>query len=126
MGISHELDMVQQLHPRHHDRGAALFAACGAQIFPCDALAFAILERSLNLLKSFHMLLSNGGYVAGAALLRMQLDSVLRFNGVAISGDPHGTASAMYGGTPLRKIKDRHGERMTDRYLVELFKKRNP
>jgi hypothetical protein len=124
--MQRELQQLADLADSHGEAAASLFDACGGELFPGDALAIAILDRSLNLLKSFHLLLENGGYMAGAALLRMQLDSVLRFNGVAVGGDPHGMANSIFNGMPLRSLKDRHGKKLIDAYLLQLFSERNP
>ena len=121
-----ELEALSELSPIHGERGRELFAACNAEIFPCDALAYAVLERSLNLLKGFHLLMENGGYMPGVGLLRMQLDSILRFNGVVRSLAPHETASLIINGTSLRTLKDRSGIKMTDKHLVSLLLASNP
>ncbi|MDA8109922.1 MAG: hypothetical protein M0015_15020 [Betaproteobacteria bacterium] len=109
----------------HGERGAAIFAACHGTLFPCDGLAYAVLDRSLNLLKGFCLLLANGGYTCGAALLRMQLDNVLRLHGVVTTTDPHGIAGEVINGTPLRKLKDKDGQFMTDKRLVEVLSHSN-
>ena len=121
-----ELQELLELSDLHEAQASRLAEACAHEIFPCDALAFSVLERSLNLLKGFHLLLSNGCYTSGAALLRMQLDSILRFNGIALCKDPHEIASSVIGGVPLRTLKDRSGKKMVDKHLVEIFSKKNP
>jgi hypothetical protein len=120
------LTALAELSDPHGERGQELFNACNAELFPCDALAFAVLERSLNLLKGFRLLLLHGGYTTGVGLLRMQLDNVLRFHGVVTSADPHGIANEIINGVQLRTLKDRTGEKMTDARLVELLAARNP
>ena len=117
---------LADLSDPHGKRGQKLFTACNGELFPCDALAFAVLERSLNLLKGFILLLSHGGYTTGVGLLRMQLDNVLRFHGVVTSADSHGIANEIFHGTQLRTLKDRAGKKMTDARLVELLAARNP
>jgi hypothetical protein len=121
-----ELQSLLDLSAPHGERGQELFNACGGELFPCDGLAFAVLERSLNLLKGFHLLLSNGGYTLGVGLLRMQLDNVLRFHGVVKSADPHAIANSIFHGESLRTLKDRSGKKMTDARLVELLSLENP
>lgn len=106
--------------------GKAHFLVCKGSIFPCDALALVVLERALNLLKGFALLLDGGSYACGAALLRLQLDNLLRFSGVASTRDPHETASEMLTGKQLNKIKHKSGQPMTDKYLAELASKRYP
>jgi hypothetical protein len=121
-----ELESLLALHDAHEEVGKRLFDTCNAEIYPCDALAFSILERSLNLLKGFHLLLSNGGYTPGVGLLRMQLDSILRFSGVARCTNPHETAASIINGVELRKLKDRSGSLMNDSYLVSELAIYNP
>lgn len=117
---------LEALSDRHGERGSAIFAACHGTLFPCDGLAYAVLDRSLNLLKGFCLLLRNRGYTCGAALLRMQLDNLLRFHGVVTTTDPHGTASDVINGTPLKNLRDKEGLPMTDARLVEVLSLVNP
>ncbi|HEY9146647.1 hypothetical protein [Thiobacillus sp.] len=121
-----DLRLLLDLTDLHGEKGKELFSACTGELFPCDALGFAVLERSLNLLKGFHLLLSNGGYTPGVGLLRMQLDNVLRFHGIVKSADPHDTANLIFHGVSLRTLKDRSGKKMTDARLVELLSSENP
>lgn len=105
----------------HFEAGRKVFAACASSLFPCDALALAVLERSLGLHKGFQYLMNNGCYTSGVGLLRMQLDNALRLNGVTSCGDPHAVACQVVAGTPLRKLKDCTGVPMTDKRLVEVY-----
>lgn len=120
------LTALAELSVPHGQRGQELFNACNADLFPCDLLALSVLERSLNLLKGFQLLLLHGGYTTGVGLLRMQLDNVLRFHGVVTSADPHWIANEIIKGVPLRSLKDRTGKKMTDARLVELLAAGNP
>jgi hypothetical protein len=120
------LQSLTDLNSEHETQGMLLYETCKGELFPCDGLAFAVLERSLNLLKGFHLLLANGGYTTGAGVLRMQLDNLLRFYGVMASGDPHGVANSMANGIQLRKLKDASGQKMTDQRLLELHDAKNP
>lgn len=120
------LKEVQDLRDEHGKRGTMLLIASDGLLFSCDVLAFTVLERSQNLIKGFDLLLSNRCYTTGMGLLRMQLDNVIRFNGVIKTKDPNAIATQMYSGTALRKIKDDDGERMTDARLVEILSVENP
>lgn len=117
---------LEILTSRHDEQGQALFKACNAELFPCDILAFAVLQRSLQLKRGFCLLLQDGGYSCGAGILRMQLDNILRFNGVATNGDPHGVAERIWKGEPLYKIKDAEGQKLNDSRLIKLLSARNP
>ncbi|WP_457417601.1 hypothetical protein [Roseateles sp. P5_E7] len=115
------LDRMLGLPELHFQAGKAVFNACGTSVFPCDALALAVLERSLGLIKGFQLLARNGCYTAAVALLRMQLDNALRLHGVASTADPHDTACQIVNGTPLRKLKDSSGQPMNDKRLTALY-----
>jgi hypothetical protein len=124
--VESHLSEAEGLMERYRSTGQVLYDACAGELFPCDGLAMAVLDRSLNVLNSFVLLLRNHGYICGAALLRMQLDNVLRLNGVITSQDPHGIAAQIWSGTSLRTLKDRSGQKMTDARLVKLLAPRSP
>jgi len=123
--VRKSLAALRQLLKRYHTTGKALYDACGGELFPCDGLAMAVLDRSLNIAEGFLLLLPKHGYICAAALLRMQLDNVLRFHGVLSTVDPHETANSVSNGVSLRRLKDKTGAKMTDARLLELLEKRN-
>ncbi len=55
--------------------------------------------------------------------MRLLLDSLLRFYAVWLVDEPHDLANQIFSGKELRKIKDRNGKKMTDRYLSEQLAK---
>jgi hypothetical protein len=87
--------------------------------FPLDFLAVAALNRSLCLIQGFCSLLEARNMVAAAPLLRMQLDNCLRFSAAWLVQEPHQFAMAVLQGTPIRKLKDKDGKILHDKYLVE-------
>lgn len=99
--------------------GERLTAACDGSIFPCDALAIAILHRALMLNRGFVALMRDGNEIAAIPLTRMQLDNVLRFRGVVSCRDPHDIANAVAGGMSFRKIKGGNNQLMNDAELVK-------
>ena len=117
---------LEELSKKHGEIGNSLSHACNASYFPADSLAFSVLERSLQLLKGFCLLMRNGGYVCAVPLFRMQLDSVLRFYGIVTMDDPHGTAQLVIDGKKLTGIKGMDGKNMTDKRLVERLSVENP
>ena len=124
--MEEELNAVSSLAERHRQVGAALYQACEGNLFPCDGLAMAVLDRSLNLLEGFVLLLKNNGYICAVPLLRMQLDNILRFHGIIQQRDPHGLAEKVFSGTRLSKMKDDDRKSLTDARLLELLEGRNP
>lgn len=124
--VRKSLTELRKLLEGYRTSGKALYDTCGGELFPCDGLAMAVLDRSLNIAEGFLLLMPRHGYICAAALLRMQLDNVLRFHGVLSTADPHDTANSVINGTALRTLKDKSGVKMRDARLVELLEPRNP
>src|ERR1035437_452289 len=87
--------------------------------YKLDIHAMAVIDRSLALLRGFCDLVEAKNMIAAAPLIRCQLDNGLRFFASTLVEDPHDFAGNILKGIPVRKMKDRHGKLMTDRYLVE-------
>jgi hypothetical protein len=104
----------------------SLLAACAGDIFPCDALAVSVITRTLSLIRGFTLLLDSNSFTCAAPLVRLQLDSALRFHGIMTCRDPHTVASKVCGGVSLRRLKHSSGEKMTDLFLRGLLEKANP
>ncbi len=117
---------LNDLRPLHEEAGKSLLSKCCKDIFPCDLIALTVLNRSVVLIKGFVQITASGGYMCAAGILRMQLDNLLRFNGIALMADPHEIATKIYEGQELRKIKDDLGKPMNDARLQEIFAIKNP
>ena len=87
--------------------------------YKLDIHAMAVVDRSLALLRGFCDLVEARNMIAAAPLIRCQLDNGLRFFASTLVEDPHDFAGNILKGIPVRKMKDRYGKLMTDRYLVE-------
>jgi hypothetical protein len=124
--LQDELTAIDAAYDGHIEAGKALFEACSAHFLPMDVLALAVLDRSLSTAKGFCVLMRNGGYLPAAGLLRMQLDSVVRFYGVMRQPDPHDLANRMVNGDRLARIKDANGDRLHDAALRALLKQAVP
>ena len=64
-------------------------------------------------------MIGDRNFTCAASLLRLQLDSALRFSASFIVEDPHEFALAILDGQHVRRLIDRNGKKMTDRYLLE-------
>jgi len=118
-GLESLLEKIDDEKDRHLSLGKAVLAADGAKLFPLDLLAVAALNRSLSNSSAFTQLLRAENYLAAASLVRLQLDTFLRFFASYRVSDPHEFATSVFAGTEVRKLKDRSGSFMTDRHLVE-------
>jgi hypothetical protein len=94
--------------------------------YPVDFLAQAVLNRSLNLVEGFVTLAQQRNLICCGALLRLQLDNCLRFYAVYLVKDPHDFAMQVFGGTPIKKFKDKSGKLMTDTYLAQKLNEKYP
>ena len=104
---------------RHLNLGKAMLEADGSNMFLLDFLAVAALNRSLSNSCAFTQLVRAQNYLVAASLVRLQLDTFLRFYASYLVSDPHEFAKSVLAGTEVRKLKDRSGAMMTDRHLVE-------
>lgn len=85
-----------------------------------DIFVNGLLNRSVNLLKGFISLKRQNNFIAAAPLVRLHLDSLLRlYAPQLIDYNIDDFAHKVIGGTPVRKLKDRDNQKMTDARLVE-------
>lgn len=123
--VDKAVEELEALRVQHDYAGKKLLNACNGRLFPCDALYLSVLNRSIELFDGFLLLIKNGNYGCGFPLLRIQLDNVLRFNGVLHALDAHETANAIFQGAKLSSLKDKSGKMLRDYYLVEIMSKNN-
>lgn len=97
--------------------------ADGGAVFPVDMLSTAITHRAMCLVTGFCDLIEKENFICAAPLVRLMVDNLLRFYSVWLVDKPHDFATKIIEGKEVRKIKDRSGNNMTDRYLVEQLSK---
>jgi len=90
-----------------------------ADLYQMDLLTTAVLNRSLALIEGFVVLVRGHNTLAALHLVRLHLDSLLRYSAAWLVEDPGAFAMEVFGGKPVRKIKDRTGALMTDKYLTD-------
>jgi hypothetical protein len=76
--------------------------------------------------RAYSALLNNDCFTGCSIIARSQLDSIARLNGVMHEPDPHALAQRVIEGKELRKEKGSAGEKLTDRFLVDLLASKNP
>jgi hypothetical protein len=113
------LEKIDNERDRHLSLGKAMFEADGHKLFSLYFLAVAALNRSLSNISAFTQLVRAKNYLVAASLVRLQLDTFLRFFASYLVGNPHEFATSVLAGAEVRKLKDRSGVLMTDRYLVD-------
>jgi hypothetical protein len=87
--------------------------------YPVDLVANAAVKRCLSQSHGFCILVENFNLMCARSLLRLQVDTAIRFYAVFLVESPHDFCHQIIKGTPINKMKDRDGNRLTDRYLVD-------
>jgi len=117
--ILQKLSHLRSYHKPHLELSKYMLEAYERALYPLDLLAIAAMNRSLNLLDGFCMLIESKNFIAAAPLVRLQVDNALRFSAAFLVQEPHKFAIEVLKGTPIRKLQSRDNKKMTDRYLVE-------
>ncbi len=117
--LSTKLELLKDYEKKHLDLAHKMLMAYKGAIYPVDLLALGVLKRSMALLIGFRGLIKSKNFICAAPLIRLQLDNCLRFYATHLVDDPHKFVLSVLSGIEIRKLKDRNGKKMTDRYLVE-------
>lgn len=100
--------------------------ADGGALFPVDMVAMGAVKRSASQSYSLRLLIEGWNLLCARALLRMQIDTALRFSALWLVNAPHDVAQEILRGERLDKMKDREGKRMTDAYLISKLTPEHP
>ncbi len=98
----------------------------GSPMFPLDCLAFAAAKRHASTTSAFIAMVRSWNMVIARALLRMHIDTSLRFSAAWHVADPHSFATQVLKGERIDKLKTRTGARLTDAHLVQLHEDKHP
>jgi hypothetical protein len=86
-------------------------------IFTTDLVAVGVARRTYALIDGFGTLVRARNVLCCGALLRLQLDTAMRFYACWLVPDPATVAVALLDDTPLYRFKSNDGEKLTDYYL---------
>jgi hypothetical protein len=91
-------------------------------LYTFDIFCTATLNRSINILRGYISLMRDNNFIAAAPLVRVHLDSLLRFYSTfLVDEDIDKYALRIIGGEQINKIKDRKGKLMRDSHLCAEF-----
>lgn len=105
--------------------GLGMQADQGA-MFPFDFWTNAAINRGIQLSSGFRSSIKKHNAICSGALLRLQIDTALRYSAGWLVQDPHGFVGRVMGGEQINRMKDRSGEVMTDSYLVKVLSVEHP
>ncbi len=100
--------------------------ASGSPMFPLDWMVFAAIKRSVSTTSAVIAMVRAWNIVCARSLLRMHIDTALRFSAAWLVSEPHSFATSVFEGVRIDKLTDRNGKKLTDAYLVEMQKNEHP
>ena len=124
--LTKDIEDLESLRKAHVSKAKEILTAFNGLMYPVDILAMAVLNRSIDLLQGFCLLMKEENYLAAAPLVRLQLDNLLRFQAVWLVSDPHDFVMKVMNGTPVKNLKDRQENKMHDSFLVKELSKKKP
>jgi len=116
--LSRRLGELKALEDSLLDLALSCMKAYGGALYPMDLLANGASNRTIAQSTCFRRMIEERNMICAGSLLRLQLDTALRFYAAYISENPHKFAHEVLKGTRVDKLKDRDGKLMQDRYLV--------
>lgn len=91
-----------------------------------DLYLLGIARRTLANGQAFKKCVEDRNGLVAAALLRLQLDTVLRLYALYWVADPEDFAGRVFAGEQVDRLKAADGQQMKDRYLIDKIKGLNP
>ncbi len=113
-------EVAQQIRSREEEHLKLLLAVLRADegsMFPTDLIVIGSVQRSMMLMKGFLSMLRSGNYLCAGALIRMQLDNILRLYAASLFSSGSDTLEAFLEDRPLSQLKAPDGKRLTDKEL---------
>lgn len=99
--------------------GELMLTVDNGNLFPIDLIAVGAMKRTASNTEGFVRLIEAQNMTCARSLLRVQLDTAMRFSAIWLVEVPHDFAREVINGKHIRNLKDRTGNKMTDRYLAE-------
>jgi hypothetical protein len=121
---SHSSDTLALIEALAADRdamtklGMAVLGSDGTPFFPLDFMAIAAVKRNVSISKALAMMVEAWNMVGARALLRIHIDTSLRFSAAWLVQDPHDFASKVVAGQRIDTMQDRDGKKLRDAHLV--------
>jgi hypothetical protein len=117
--LARRLGELKALEDSLLDLALGCMQAYGGALYPMDLLANGASNRTIAQSTCFRRMIEERNMICAGSLLRLQVDTALRFYAAYISENPHAFAHEVLKGTRVDKLKDRDGKLMRDAYLVE-------
>jgi hypothetical protein len=117
---------LDRLRVHHVDLSKRFLSTSDREIFSVDLMIAAVMNRSYSLVEGFIDAFDRWNLVVAAPVLRIQIDSLVRFAYMATAPSSEEIAAHLIRGGEFRKLQDKEGRRLTDRRLIELADTAHP
>ena len=117
--LAQRLGELEELEGSLLDLAMKCMQAYDGAVYSMDLLANGASNRTLALCSGFRRMIEERNMICAGSLLRLQVDTALRFYAAFLVEDPHAFAHEVLKGTRVDKLKDRDGKLMRDAYLVQ-------
>ena len=111
------IEKLRKLREDLPSLGSEIMHAGSMSMYPMDMVIIGIVKRCLSTTSALEKLVLEWNMTCARAVLRMQLDTVLRLSAFWLSPDLQKMAMDVMGGKQINKMKDRDNCKMTDSYL---------
>lgn len=85
----------------------------------CFLFYMSVIDRAININRGFITLIKDDNYACAIPLMRMMIDLCMRLWGITLVDDKHKYIEIWGSGEKISSIKDRNGNKLTDKYLSE-------
>lgn len=107
-------------------RKAVVMMRAREDITHADLFVLGAFRRTLAQASGFRRLLQERNFPCAAAILRLQLDTAMRINGLSLLDDRNAACKAVLEGMPFNKLLDRKGKQLSDAYLRKCLAEEYP
>lgn len=116
-GLKNTIDQIRERQTDHLKLLHAVLQADGRRLFPADLIVTGAVQRSLMVTKGFLSMLRSQNYLCAGALLRLQIDNILRLYAASLFPSGSDTLKAFLEDRPLSRLKAPDGKPLTDKEL---------
>ena len=120
--LASSIDSFDKIPDRIRELSKSLIKAANGKMFPVDLMTIAALKRTYGNHTGFKSLIENSNMSAARSLLRIQVDTLIRYHAIWLVDQPHDFAADIMDGARIDKITDRDGNKMRDFYLINKLK----
>ncbi len=119
------LDKQVALEQELIQKGAALLRQ-NESMYGSDLFLLGAMKRTLAQSSGFRELIAAKNFPCAAAIVRLQIDTAMRINGLSLVNDIDAFCGELMEGKRFNQIKDRDGKKLADFYLRQRLGEKHP